>query len=890
QLFDCDAGGANCRLLQSSYVRYQQDGAADPGSPEVINTNRREVAQRTLYHDDVENGAVRFAGVERSDFDGLGHFRKEVTNGNFGSGDVREQTVDYNASTGTYPSAGFALPPTNLPWLINLYGKQKQVEGSSSQVMEICYDRNTGFARRQRLWWSADPAGNISSKDALVVYTADASGQTVREQYYGGDVQPLGTTGLCTLALPGSEQYQVQHAYQYGTRSSSQYYTSAGAVVGPKFVDRDVDKNTGLVKTSRDSAGLSTQYEYDNLARLTWSKPAAAQGAWTQYYRTLADGSNYAKTFIYQKQNGGAALLTYQADVQDSFGRVWWKQTCRPDGSCPSRYLFRNALGWLTYSTDYSNTAPQYTVYSDYDPFGRPKVMTPPDGASHNVAYQYAGVRSVTTTNSTATSYNKTSGQIYEEPRSSTKVYDRQGRLWKEVNHIIDSFGSPRDVVTTYAYNVAGKLLETKRDGTRIGALRSYDGRGFLASEFTQDGKVETLTYLDLDARGNSRRTQRFNHQTGSVFYLSYDYDQAARLIKVRDPNDATKVWKEFIYADTNGTNDWRAGKLWKTKRNNDLSRFLSSQGITIATVSETYTYGGVAGAVSKYEVELSDSLGRFEKFAQSYSYTELGDVSEMVYPNGVANSNVTIGRDRKVINSYRQGLLTGISGTYNAQNENWATAIDYHPSGLIKQVSHANGVTDNIAQDPSGLARPASVYTTGAKDALTGTPADLNSGAFQYDGAGKISKIGSEFFVASQGTQPPPSNPPPPNISPCDGWEDPLGFVYARGDSQCNAKVFYYYTADDRLYKLEDGIQGEKIWYFYDLSGQLLTEYSTAHAHYQPWPSLWQYTRDYIYRNGQRFAVDEKRRDGPTSPLHYHPGYGAPGIVTDAAGKRVGR
>jgi hypothetical protein len=888
QIFDCDGAGANCRLLQSHYVRFQQDGATDPNSAEVTSVNRREAAQRTVYHDDVENGVVRYTGIDRTDFDGLGHFRKEVTNGNVGSGDVREQIIEYNASTGTYPSAGFVLPATNMPWLINTFSRQKIVEGNSSQVIEVCYDRATGFRQRQRNWYANTPNGAASSKDVFIVYTADAGGQRVKEQYYGGDVQSLDTQSLCTLPLPGPEQYQIRHTFQHGSLNSSQYYTAQGSAFAQKSIDRDIDRNTGLVQASRDSAGLLTQYEYDSMGRITWAKPQVGQGAWTQHLRTLADASNYAKTFVYKKGNGTGEVLTYKADVQDSFGRIWWEQTCRPDGTCPSRYTFRNAMGWRTHTTDYSNAAPQYTTYYDHDPFGRPKVMRPPDGASHDTTYQYAGIRSVKVTAAVATSYNRTTGQIYETPRATTKVYDRQGRLWKEITHTVDNFGSPRDVVTTHAYNAIGQLLETKRDGVRVGSLRTYDGRGFLASEFTEIGKVETLNHLDIDATGKSRRAQRHNHSAGTVSYLANDYDRAGRLIKVRDPNDTTKVWKEFTYADTNAVNDWRAGKLWKTKRNNDLSRFLAPHSITVAAVSETYTYGGIGGAVSKYETEMSDTLGRYEKFTQSYSYTELGDVAEIGYPNSASNSSVIIGRDRKVTYSYRQGLLTTINGTYNSQPENWATSIDYHPTGLLKQVVRANGVTDNIAQDPHGFARPASVSTSGAKYAGTGVPYDFNSGAFQYDGAGVIAKVGSEFFVLEQNWQPPTQNPPP-SVSPCDnGWQDPTGAVYARGDYQCNPKIFYYYTAGDQLYKVEDGVSGEKNWYFYDLSGQLLTEYSTHHAHYQAWPSLWQHTRDYIYRDGQRFAVDEKRRDAPASTIHYHAGFGSAGIRTDASGKRI--
>ena len=101
------------------------------------------------------------------------------------------------------------------------------------------------------------------------VFTPDDSGQVVREQYYGGDVQAIGTTQLCNLALPAADQYRIQHTYQYGVRSSSQFYTAVGTPFATRFLDQDIDRNTGLMTTSRDSAGIATGYEYDAMGRQT---------------------------------------------------------------------------------------------------------------------------------------------------------------------------------------------------------------------------------------------------------------------------------------------------------------------------------------------------------------------------------------------------------------------------------------------------------------------------------------------------------------------------------------------------------------------------------------------------------------------------------------------
>lgn len=151
---------------------------------------------------------------------------------------------------------------------MNTISQQKITEGQSAQVMEFCYDRTTGFLKRRRQWAAAFATGAASSKDTVIVYSPDANGQIATEQYYGGDIQPLGTGALCSLALP-ADQYRIQHTYQFGTMSASQFYSSTGTPFGPKYVDLDIDLNTGLAIRSRDTAGITTDYDYDVLGRQT---------------------------------------------------------------------------------------------------------------------------------------------------------------------------------------------------------------------------------------------------------------------------------------------------------------------------------------------------------------------------------------------------------------------------------------------------------------------------------------------------------------------------------------------------------------------------------------------------------------------------------------------
>jgi YD repeat-containing protein len=870
QVFDCDTAGSNCQLVRSTYVRYEQDQPTDPVSPEVASVNRREASNRVVYHDDVENGAARFADSDKTNFDGLGHYRQVTTNGNFASGDVRTTFQNYDAATGSYPSAGYAMPPPGGPWVLNTVSQQKVTEGQSMQVIEFCYDRTNGFLKRMRQWSATFATGAASPKDAVTVYTPDAYGQVAVEQYYGGDIQPIGTGELCALALP-ADQYRIQHTYQYGVKSTSQFYTSAGAPFGPKLVDLDIDRNTGLAAASRDSAGIATGYDYDALGRQTWVKPQSGHGSWRQFNYVAAVPTDYARKFIYDKANGGGGVLTYNADVYDSFGRVWWQQTAVP-GSYPSRYAAYNPMGWLTHQSEFSNDAPKYTMYSDYDPFGRPRLIIPPDGTQHNTVMEYAGVRSVKTTEQIGVAYYQSTGQVLEAPRSTIDIYDRQGRLWQHGTPLRGS-NTASGNVTVYSYDVAGHLVESRLNGNLSGNRLNYDGRGFLV--LTQNIYGTDTFYQDFDALGKAR-TQRHN-----LTNLAYVFDRAGRLTRVHDALDAAKVWKEFVYADSNGANDWRAGKLWSTKRYNYIPPYTSP-----AVITETNTYGGKGGRLSRYEIELSDGVHATEKFAQTYTYDELGYVNETGYPNSVAAGSGNMNRTRTVTDNYVVGYLTSVRGSLNGQAENWATSINYHPNGIISNLAHGNGVTDNIAKDPNDLARVASISTTGVRQSNWQGDQNFYSGDFQYDGSGSLVRIGSQFFLQPANQQPGTSLPPPVYSTHCqNAWTDPFKLTYgAVSDGSCQPMTYYYYTADDRLFKIEDRSADRKTWYFTNLYGRTITEYATTNV-----LTNWLFTRDYIYSKGSVIGIFDSLSAAPFSrAFHFTRGYGAAGIVTDKDGYRT--
>jgi RHS repeat-associated protein len=82
---------------------------------------------------------------------------------------------------------------------------------------------------------------------------------------------------------------------------------------------------------------------------------------------------------------------------------------------------------------------------------------------------------------------------------------------------------------------------------------------------------------------------------------------------------------------------------------------------------------------------------------------------------------------------TWTKGLLTGISALVNS--------IGYSPNGMVSSISYTNGITETRTPDPTGMSRPASISTVGASP-------NWSSGTYQYDGAGNIKGIGTDYAI----------------------------------------------------------------------------------------------------------------------------------------------
>jgi YD repeat-containing protein len=859
--FDCDSTGANCTLVRSIYQRFEQDGDTDPATSDGGQSNRRLASDSTQYNDDLVNGAPRFAAVNRSDFDGLGHYREVDTDGNFGSGDVKQTSTIFNPGSGTYPGS-FTLPPANAVWFLHAAVRTRMVEGNTATVDEFCYD-STGFMSRTRRWASGNALGAQGATDVVTAMTNDGSGQAGTIRYFGGGFQPIATGDLCSLSLPSSDSYRIVQTFVGGVFQRSVFVDSSGSAVAPPSVDRDIDSGTGLVKVERDTTGLASTYSYDALGRRLSTQQDGALKITVSYVRaTGPGGAGLTKAQVATAPDG--AVLWQTGITYDSFGLKWREQRSTLTSGMASKYSLYSALDQLQSWSEFSTGSPKYTTVLSWDPFNRPKRIRPPEGAAHDVTYGYAGEFSVTRTAAMGTWYDGTTGQVLEYPRSKTDTYDRQHRRWRaSVQGRIPS--TTPDSAFVRQYDVGNRLATVSING-RVVASNSYDGNGNLT---VSTDEWSQRSQSSFDALG-------LPHQrTSAGGVLSLDYDRAGRLIAVRN---GSAILKDYQYSTSSTGNDRSLGRVTRARR------FGQQPGGSPWTVSRTYTYAGTAGQISQVVTALFDGV-HDEEFKQSYSYDAQGNVIDVGYPLEASLDAGSLGRDRHVVTSFSQRLPTSVQDVVSQRStQPWITAAAYWPNSLPSSITAGNGVRTDISPDPFDVPRPAGVATSGVVTLYGQPDQNWSSGAFQYDGLGALVRVGSTYYLDAAGSsmEPDPGAPAPP--AECD-WTDEFGLDIAGlpDPSACQPLAFYYYDADDKLICIENRMADTRKWTFEGLDGRVLTEYVRKNT-----TRTWLRTDDSVYFRGDLIGSEHRGPGEPTTRKYIQQGFGASGIATDANGARA--
>lgn len=891
--------------LRSTYVRYESDLAPTwtADIQDLTRLNQRQAAQRAVFHDD----GGKAADETLSDFDGHGHYRSRSTGGTFPGSNVRTFAVGYNPARGTYGQAGFTPWPAGSPWVLGTYSFAWDSENGQLQSRTTCFDPATGFLLGRRIQVSGSA---YSANDLVEVFTRNTAGNVTSEKYFGGDTQPITTDPtqgfICNLVNSlTTPTYQADHGYSFGVCSTTS--TTAGG--NTLFtLDQTIDRATGLPSASRDTTGRQTTYTFDNLGRINQIQPP--QGATTTYtWRRATSAGSMARVTVGQGLSG--VIYTESRTDFDGFGRPVVEEERMPDDSWADRRTAYNALGWKTSVSE--RDSPYGTQFLDYDPFGRPGRIIPPDLPGHVVTLAYAGTSQVTRQAKVATSATS------ESLATTTETYDRHGRLHQVTE--------PNGVITRYEYD-AGNHLKRVCQGfnpanSTCGQERlfTWDNRGLLLWENHPEktanslGQGHDVDYLGYDARGHATR------KVDGANDLTFVYDKFERLTQIRQTgpgacvtvkNTGPLCLKSFTYATANSGTDYRRGKLVAASRYN----YVASPFNATVEVKETWQYAGRGGRMSQQETANLVGGTQYEVFRQTFTWNEIGDLASHTWPDcatpdrcGTAPRTQTYG--------YTKGRLTSVPG--------FAPTIAYHPSGMVARVVRSNGLTDHQTADPAHMARPADIYTVRTSDGL----GLWSTGTYSYDGSGNVWKTGNGLYlydtlsrVVSGKVYPGPFsggaastqtyaydnygnltstttdgvlvNTPASTTTNrltggtydaagnLTGWSgntyeyDPFDQM-TRHVSSGEDWRYIYTASDERFWSYRAAGGAGSVWTLRGPGGQVLREY-TSHLG-------WTNYRDTIYRGGTLLAtVASPAAGGAVS--HYHTDHlGTPRLITDAAG-----
>jgi len=731
---------ASGHLLRTNWVVYNRDVLPDlligyeRLPQDWYNTNRR-VRRRLTTHG---SGTSTYTLTGLGDFDGIGHFRRRQKKGTLPTDDTtmivvtsyNPEQYQYNVDAGNNTASGGFVPwNVGAPWILNTYEfiRPNRKTGANEVTKRLyCFDSDTGALERARILQAKSQA--LRADDIIVEFERDnlGMGNLIEERHYGADSQGLDDGDFCdpSFELPSVPVFQIGYEWQYGASKQSYFedpYT--GFNTGFYLQDSEIDPNTGLVTKETDTSGYWTETTYDALARPTEVETANAARIEFEYFpATGQPGESFIrrKVFTVTKDNADTTILGRTRTFFDGLGKI-----------VKEKRLVANAQ-WVERQTQYTDSGrldrvstwgavgspTGWTAYENYDRWGRPELIIPPDGIEHPehiVTLDYTDVSSVARTVNIGTSRHPTTGEVQETQSTTTEHYDSHGAL-RKVTEPSGAGGATQDWF--YDYDVHGNLA-TVTGGVQTRTF-TYDGLGFLRSEDIPE-REGPITYEEYDPFGNVlAMTENESRSRGKTFV----YDSMNRLLAVYSGG---LLAKEYDYWPTTGGSGWNQGRL------NSATRHIDPNGGDGRDIVRAFDYGGVGGNVSKVTTSFAPpNQPPYFSFVQDYTWDDLGNLKTLGYPR-------LDGVDQRVVtHTYDRGWLEGVS-------DDWGTTyisdIDYHMNGMVSFVTHGNGVGDQTLIAANGIARPTEINA-----ALGG--AYWTTGQIGYDGAGNITSMGSDSFI----------------------------------------------------------------------------------------------------------------------------------------------
>ena len=683
--------------VKSTYVTY--DPGVDSGGGGGIDS--RLTSSVSLYDVDTGCGGVPcYTATNFFNFDSFGHFKQTSTVSNFPGDDALR--TDWKNYATTLNAGG--------DWVLGTWDKHCVTRDSTprgamdpsgnpcptfSLTAHALFDGATGLLLGQRtLALSGD---TTNAHDVVATYGYDQRGYKSRESYFGGDVQSLAGNEFAPSVSP---TYEIDYLSTYDPATSKLLGRSGSyAQSGLSVVNETYDTNVGLVSSSSDPAGISTQYSYDDRGRLsTVISPGSATTTFA--YTDASYGASFSPaTATVSKLSSTAGLVQEEYDY-DPFGRLAVERRTLPSGTGVRSTTYAPS-GVKQKISEFETAPTHFTVFSGFDAYDHATRITTPDNQVVTVSFGYdpsnplapgnamlPTVRKRTRTVKIATAAG---GALTDQ--STTETYDVLGRL----RSVTEPTGG---TVAAYSYDVGGQLVTAAISAGGVSQTRAftYDNRGFLHAEQSPEAGTAIYNNPDFtlsdpfgyDARGHTRSRTIPDpngecHLQLRCFDLRYSFDAAERVESVssRNPLDNQfRLSKEFTYATTDDGINHKKGKLEIAKRHN----YLGSLGDVLVT--ETYEYRDDAGRLTHKTTQISADRGS-KTLHQSYEYNDLGLQKAVTYPycDGAGCGQPTWG---DVQSTYTNGLLTAVS------QPPFASSIGYLASGMVGSVGHYSGLTQD--------------------------------------------------------------------------------------------------------------------------------------------------------------------------------------------------
>lgn len=590
------------------------------------------------------------------------------------------------------------------------------------------------------------------------------------------------------------------------TKSAWRNLTGSGSdYIGWNSFDVVRDTNTGLISTAKDSnSSLTTTYTYDGLGRIIKIQPPGGSSVeWPTtmcYLPTAISGPTTYTPFIIVKKlgqsptpgpNGTACVRdegtpvagsgTFEGYQYDGLGRLIreirrFNHTLTGGSYFAKRESRYDSAGHRTFFSDWqpcplgssatsisSCALPQVvnplstpgpsTQFINFDPFGRTQqfaainvasfasnvlISRTDDRAGISPSISFSDSKEMVTTQCVNGTW--TVGTCNSPGQDSVTVTEKDalGRVWK-VTEPDAATGQPSSDVTTYTYNVLDKVY-TVDQGAHDRTFQ-YQAFGFLKSETTPEngsGGGATTGYKLYGSIGNLR-TKLDPDPSGTTY--NYSYDVAGRLTLLT--TGTTSPFTQYLVNCYDGIalcgdtaiSNYTGGTYPKGR----LTRRVgwNQPGFKAAPVFDDFNYSASSGRLSSQITSIGERGTDLAKngfgapVTQSWTYNTQGLVSTHTHPRiSGAATTLTINDSE-----YTSGLLTKITASGSSSQQ--LVTANYHESGRLSDYTTGfpTTVTTTIAADGVVPSRPGQISSS---------VGGFNTGAYSYDGAGNIKKMGA--------------------------------------------------------------------------------------------------------------------------------------------------